>query len=104
MEIRPGIHRIPGLRISNAYLLEDADSLTLIDAGLPWDCGKILRYIESIGRDPQELHRILLTHSHPDHTGPLPDLRRVSGALVAVHHDDTRGRPGNERRVTVELK
>ena len=98
MEIRPGIHQIPGLRISNAYLLEDADSLSLIDAGLPWNRGRILRYIESIGRNPRELCRILLTHSHPDHTGPLPDLCRISGASVSVHPDDTRGRAGNERR------
>ena len=98
MEIRPGIHRIPGLRISNAYLLEDSDSLTLIDAGLPWDRRKILRYIKSIGRNSEELHRILLTHSHADHTGPLPDLCRDTGALVSVHLDDTRGRAASGRR------
>ena len=98
MEIRPGIRRIPGLKISNAYLLEDSDSLTLIDAGLPWDRRKILRFIESIGRNPEELERILLTHSHPDHTGLLPDLCRVSGASVSVHPDDTRGRAGSDRR------
>ena len=98
MEIRPGIHWIPGLRISNSYLLEDSDSLTLIDAGLPWDRGMILRYIDSIGRNPEELDRILLTHSHPDHTGPLPGLCRATGASVSVHLDDTRGRTASDSR------
>ena len=98
MEIRPGVHHVPGLLLSNSYLLQEPAGLTLIDAGMPWDGRKILRYIERIGRHPAELKRILLTHSHPDHTGPLPDLCRQSGAPVAVHQADTmdrgkRGRP-----------
>ena len=56
MEIRPGIHQIPGLRWSNAYLLVEEDGLTLVDAGLPVSGREIFRYIQQIGRNPQELH------------------------------------------------
>ena len=48
MEILPGIHQVPGLRWSNAYLLVEEDRITLIDAGLLGDGGKILSYIESV--------------------------------------------------------
>jgi len=91
MEIHPGIHRVPGLRWSNAYLLVEEGELTLIDAGWPGDHRRILCYIRSIGRDPLELARVVLTHSHPDHTGTLKDLFRCTGATIAVHRADTRG-------------
>jgi glyoxylase-like metal-dependent hydrolase (beta-lactamase superfamily II) len=98
VEVRPGIHQIPGLRWSNAYLLVEDAGLTLIDGGLPGDGTKILRYINQLGRSPQDLHRIVLTHSHPDHSGPMKDLSRLSGATIAVHQKDTRYRPKTGKR------
>ena len=70
MEIRPGIHRIPGLRWSNAYLLVEDEGLTLIDGGLPGDGAKILLYISHLCRAPPALPRLLLTHTPPAHSGP----------------------------------
>ena len=90
MEILPGIHQIPGLRWSNAYLVVEKDQLTLIDAGLPGAWKKIYGYIERIGRSSSELERVIVTHSHPDHTGPLKELSRTTGAKVMVHPADTR--------------
>ncbi len=85
MEIRPGIHQVPGLKWSNAYLLVEDAGLTLIDGGIPGDGSKILRYISQLGHTPQDLTRIVLTHSHPDHSGPMKELSRISGATNAVH-------------------
>ena len=98
MEVRPGIHQIPGLRWSNAYLLVEDAGLTLIDGGLPGDGTKILRYINHLGHSPQDLHRIVLTHSHPDHSGPVKELSRLSGATISVHQKDTRYRPKTGER------
>ena len=98
MEIRPGIHQIPGLKWSNAFLLVEDSGLTLIDGGLPGDGSKILRYISHLGHTPQDLQRIILTHSHPDHSGPMKELSRLSGASVAVHQKDTRHRPKTGER------
>ena len=93
MEIRPGIHQVPGLKWSNAYLLVEDAELTLIDGGIPGDGSKILRYISQLGHTPQDLTRIVLTHSHPDHSGPMKELARISGATIAVHEKDTRYQP-----------
>ena len=93
MEIRPGIHQVPGLKWSNAYLLVEDEGLTLIDGGIPGDGSKILRYISQLGHTPQDLTRIVLTHSHPDHSGPMKELSRISGATIAVHEKDTRYQP-----------
>ena len=89
MEIVPGVHVVPGTHISRIYLIED-DDLTLIDTGMPWSAGRVLRYIRSIGRHPEELRRILMTHSHPDHTGGAPGIVKKSSAEVVAHQLDSR--------------
>ncbi len=89
MEIIRGIHAVPGTHISRVYLIEE-DDLTLIDTGLPWSAGRVLRYIRRIGRQARELRRILMTHSHPDHTGGVHGILKHSGARVIAHRADTR--------------
>ena len=90
MEILPGIHQVPGLTWSNAYLLVEENNLTLVDAGLPGEGKKILDYIGRIGRSPLELERLIVTHSHPDHTGSLKLLSGITGATIMAHQADTR--------------
>lgn len=87
MEFVSGIHTVPGTILSRIYLIED-DDLTLIDTGMPWSAGRVFKYIRSIGRHPDELRRILMTHNHPDHTGGAPGIARYSSAQVATHHED----------------
>ena len=71
--------------------MEDS-GLTLIDGGLPGDGSKVLNYISRLGHAPQDLQRIILTHSHPDHSGPMKELSRLSGASITIHWSDTRYR------------
>ena len=68
MEILPGVHQVPSVRWSRAYLIV-GETLTLVDSGLPWHPRGVLKYIHSIGRRPEEVERILITHGHPDHVG-----------------------------------
>lgn len=95
MEILPGIHRLPGIRWSRAYLIE-AETLAIVDSGLPWNASTVLRYIESIGRRPEELSHILMTHAHPDHAGAASRLVRRTGAKIVAHRSDARRRLGGE--------
>ncbi|MDP6402538.1 MAG: MBL fold metallo-hydrolase [SAR202 cluster bacterium] len=89
MEIAPGIHTVPGIRWSRTYLIED-DTMALVDSGLPWDAGSVVRYIRSIGRNPDDLGYILATHSHPDHTSGALSIQRRTGARIVAHSGDTR--------------
>ena len=98
MELLPGIHRIPGVWLTNAYLLVEDHQLTLIDAGLPGNGKTITRYIQSLGREPQELTRIVLTHGHPDHVGPLPRLAQLTNASVLAHPQETSHNPQRRLR------
>ena len=89
MEITDGIHLINGVRGQNIYLLVDED-LTLIDSGFPGNGRVIAQYIEGMGRSLDELRQILITHSHPDHTGSVPELKDMLPALqVMAHRADT---------------
>lgn len=92
-QVAPGVHRIDGLpgglRAGNVYLLAD-DVLALVDGGLPGNLGGIARYVVSLGRSLEEIRYILITHSHPDHTGGAPSLREHTGAQILAHPWDVR--------------
>ena len=84
MEVSPGIHMIPSAKWARIYLVV-GDTLTLVDSGLPWNPGGILKYIRSIGRRTDELKHVLVTHSHPDHVGGTLSLVRKTDAAVIAH-------------------
>ena len=88
MEIVPGVHHIHEAKGPNVYLLVDED-LTLIDAGYPGNGHIVAKYIEGLGRRVDELKRILITHSHPDHTGSVSEIQELTHAQVLVHSADT---------------
>lgn len=81
-DIAPGIRSFTGLIMGRAYLLEDANGLSLIDAGLGLAADRILAQLRQAGRRPDEVRRILITHAHPDHVGGLRRLKALTGAQV----------------------
>ena len=103
MEILPQIHKVERTRGSNVYLLVD-QTLTLIDTGLPGNGEGILSYIRNMGRHPEELTRIIITHSHPDHTGSVPSLRRLTQARILAHRADAEALPGKENKFVLTLR
>ncbi len=96
MEIVQGVHKIPGSFWSALYLIESRDSLALVDSGSPGDGRRIEEYLRSIGRDVKDIEYILVTHSHPDHTGSAFALAEKSGARVAAHRLDSKVHPDGE--------
>ena len=73
----------------NAYLLiEPNGELTLVDAGLKGAPKKIVSAIESLGKKPSDVTRIVLTHAHPDHAGGLKRMQGETGARVMCHGVD----------------
>ena len=88
MEIVPGIHQIDGVN-GNCFIIV-RNGLTLIDTGgMPRNSAKIVKYIQDIlKRKPSEIKTIVLTHFHVDHAGNACDLKKLSGARVAIHEAD----------------
>jgi glyoxylase-like metal-dependent hydrolase (beta-lactamase superfamily II) len=69
-----------------AYLIF-GDQICLIDSGVAGSEAIILEYIKQAGRDPQEISRIVFTHSHADHIGGGPALKKQTGCKLAAHVD-----------------
>lgn len=91
VQLAPGLWRIPTtpFDLVNSFLLADDDgSLTLIDAGLKGADRKVLAALAGLGRAPQDVRRILLTHAHGDHAGGLARAQRSTGATVHSHDRD----------------
>src|SRR3954451_6411906 len=91
IQLAPGVFRIPtvGKDLVNSFaLLEDDGSVTLVDTGLKRAPAKIVAALESMGKHPHDVTRIVLTHVHPDHAGGAAEMSRQTGAPLFVHGDD----------------
>ena len=97
MKVAEGIHRVDRVRVSNAYLVSVEDGLLLVDTGIPGNAKRILAFVERLGRRPDELRTIVLTHWHLDHVGSVAELKRLTGAQVAIHELDAPVLAGRER-------
>lgn len=62
----------------NAYLIEEEDGLTLIDAALPYSAKGILQVAGRIGKP---IVRMVLTHAHSDHIGAVKLLKQELPAV-----------------------
>jgi glyoxylase-like metal-dependent hydrolase (beta-lactamase superfamily II) len=82
-EIAEGVYRVPA-RHANSYLVEADDGLVLVDTGMPGSEKRILNAIAGLGRKPNDVKLILLTHRHWDHIGSAAALKKeTSGTLVS---------------------
>jgi glyoxylase-like metal-dependent hydrolase (beta-lactamase superfamily II) len=93
-ELRDGVWWIDATGV-NAYLLEHEGEVTLVDAATRLDADRISAALDSIGRGPTELDRILLTHYDVDHVGsvgrfstetPIYIGRGDAGLLAGTEH------------------
>lgn len=73
--------------ISNCYLLL-GERPVLVDTGAPGDLRRILTALKTHRIEPRQLALILLTHGHSDHAGCAAELRRLSGAQIALQLGD----------------
>lgn len=86
MEVIRGLWMVEGL--GQCYIYQDADTFTLIDAGLAGSAEQILDELARVGGKPEQLRQIILTHSHPDHVGGVADLAEKTNAQVLAHELD----------------
>src|SRR3954447_15989455 len=86
MEVAPGVHRF-GSRLVNWYAVVDGDAVTLVDTGFPRHWRFLTSGLASIGRSPEDIRCVVITHSHVDHTGFAARLA-ATGTDVIVHPSD----------------
>jgi len=61
--------------------------ICLIDSGVKSSDALIFDYLKHLGRKPQEISLLLLTHAHPDHIGSAGEIKEATGCSVAAHPD-----------------
>jgi glyoxylase-like metal-dependent hydrolase (beta-lactamase superfamily II) len=88
MKIADHIHRIGVDSIVNAYLVEEAGEVTIIDAGVPGYYADIPNELALMGRSIGDVRALVLTHGHNDHIGFAERLRRERHVPVSVHEAD----------------
>jgi glyoxylase-like metal-dependent hydrolase (beta-lactamase superfamily II) len=71
----------------NVFIIED-NGLTLVDTGFKSNRDKIFNAITRGGKRADDIKQIILTHSHPDHSGSVADIRNTLGVPVYAHAED----------------
>ncbi|HEY1369832.1 MAG TPA: MBL fold metallo-hydrolase [Gaiellaceae bacterium] len=85
--ITDSIHHLPDV-MGGPTLLVDEDEVVVIDTGVPGAEADILAALTELGREPQEVRHVLITHADGDHVGGLAALVAATGARVyASEHE-----------------
>jgi glyoxylase-like metal-dependent hydrolase (beta-lactamase superfamily II) len=82
-EIKPGVHLVHGSDV-NWVILTEGDAVTLVDTGYPGDRERLVASLEAVGRRPEDVVAVLITHAHTDHIGSAEHL----GAPVLMHPEE----------------
>ena len=86
MQVIPSVYQL-SFRHVNTFLIVE-ENLTLIDTGFRRNTQGLIDFIHALGRSPEDLKLIILTHNHIDHTGGLAEVRKLTKAQVAAPRID----------------
>ena len=89
----PGVLRsqlpvnLPGIGHVNCYLLTDERGVAVVDPGLPSPASfaALEQRLRSAGYAVDDVHTVIITHSHFDHFGGAERLRILAGAEILTH-------------------
>lgn len=73
-------------RFVTSYIIESNKKIFLIDTALKHSSKTILEYIDSIGRNPEEIQGVINTHSHFDHIGGNLFFQEKYNPIFYAHH------------------
>ncbi len=76
-------------RVVYIYIIT-GDEITIIDSGVSGSEKLVFDYIKSIGRKPEEITTLLITHAHPDHIGSAKVIQNQTGCKIGAHKNAKR--------------
>lgn len=87
MLIKDNVYLLEASKGSYVYLIRGEEGI-LIDTGLPFRRGMILKELKRMNVEPGEIRHILLTHHDIDHIGNLEVLQQLTGADIWASAED----------------
>ena len=85
-EVIPNVYNLSLIGTSVLLLLEE--QITVIDAGWRGSGKRVLRALDRLGRQSEEIGHIISTHYHLDHVGGIAHIKKQSGGQVAAHESE----------------
>ena len=92
IKIAKNIYRLPtlGSFINSYALINDDSSITLVDCGLKGSSKKLIKDLARIGKHPNDVVNIVLTHAHDDHVGGAARMIEACEVKnVMMHEEDS---------------
>lgn len=86
--ILPGLYELAlpiPLGSVNVFFILTASGVILIDTGYPDRGAGVLAGLAALGRKPENVQHIIVTHHHIDHAGNVATLQSRTGATVWMH-------------------
>lgn len=87
----------------HAFLLDDGESVALIDALFDTDGALVVEELRQMGRSPADLKHIIITHAHRSHLGGVAALKQLSGATVLAHEQEAEILAGARKATRVSI-
>jgi len=85
--ILPNLHALE-FPISQAYIWERPEGLTIIDTCIAGSESEILDAVAALGHRPEDVTEVVLTHFHADHCGSAAAIASATQATVIAHRVD----------------
>ena len=78
---------LPGLGHVNCYVMEDDRGIAVVDHGLPGDDSwtALNDRLQRAGYRAEDIHTVVITHSHFDHFGGATRIHDITGADILTH-------------------
>jgi glyoxylase-like metal-dependent hydrolase (beta-lactamase superfamily II) len=99
MTINESIYYFENIKGANSYLfVSDQNEVSIIDTGFSGNGYKIMGQINELGISPERIKFIILTHSDMDHIGSVLEIKKATGAKVAIHEKEVSYLSGEKKK------
>ena len=72
---------------TRCYIIQDKGTI-MVDSGPPNKLSSFTKSMQKAAIDPKQIKLVIHTHGHFDHIGSTNDIKKTTGAQIAMHEPD----------------